>query len=376
MLRRVRVAPAFDAQRTCERRTYEYLLPAAALLPDAAAVGEAEVVALRKRLRSLLKRFRGAHDFAHFTRSGAAYTCAHDTQRHIARVAAREAVRDEAGAAFVVLAISGASFLYHQVRSMVGAVVAVVRGARSEAWLGRVLLPPRRSRAEPRRVEAAIDKATIAAVPLAPANALYLAEVHHYSHDLRAAAEGERLRTLRADADGADAGAGGAALVADGRGGRRRRVPEARAHIMGVEAREGRMREVGRRARQRRLKCAVHLPRLYPRLPVTTTTVASSSSDPYPRSSGRRVGIRTTCWTAEPPQLDNSAPSENRRRGDPEGIRGDMGCGASTPVKPIARRPVGAGAANLQQRLGRGRKGEWQPARTAVGRAGGGVGGG
>ena len=48
--------------------------------------------------------------------------------------------RDEAGAAFVVLAISGASFLYHQVRSMVGAVVAVVRGARSEAWLGRVLL--------------------------------------------------------------------------------------------------------------------------------------------------------------------------------------------------------------------------------------------
>ena len=90
VLRRVRVAPAFDAQRTCERRTYEYLLPAAALLPDAAAVGEAEVVALRKRLRSLLKRFRGAHDFAHFTRSGAAYTCAHDTQRHIARVAARE----------------------------------------------------------------------------------------------------------------------------------------------------------------------------------------------------------------------------------------------------------------------------------------------
>ena len=245
VLRRVRVAPAFDAQRTCERRTYEYLLPAAALLPDAAAVGEAEVVALRKRLRSLLKRFRGAHDFAHFTRSGAAYTCAHDTQRHIARVAAREAVRDEAGAAFVVLAISGASFLYHQVRSMVGAVVAVVRGARSEAWLGRVLLPPRRSRAEPRRVEAAIDKATIAAVPLAPAHALYLAEVHHYSHDLRAAAEGERLRTLRADADGADAGAGGAALVAESGAAAasaafRRRV---QAHIMGVEAREGRMRK-------------------------------------------------------------------------------------------------------------------------------------
>ena len=128
---------------------------------------------------------------------------------------------------------------------MVGAVVAVVRGARSEAWLGRVLLPPRRSRAEPRRVEAAIDKATIAAVPLAPAHALYLAEVHHYSHDLRAAAEGERLRTLRADADGADAGAGGAALVAESGAAAaaaafRRRV---QAHIMGVEAREGRMRK-------------------------------------------------------------------------------------------------------------------------------------
>ena len=152
VLRRVRVAPAFDAQRRasggrtstcCRRRRW---------LPDAAAVGEAEVVALRKRLRSLLKRFRGAHDFAHFTRSGAAYTCAHDTQRHIARVAAREAVRDEAGAAFVVLAISGASFLYHQVRSMVGAVVAVV-AARQGVARSR-LLPPRRSR-RPRRVEAA-----------------------------------------------------------------------------------------------------------------------------------------------------------------------------------------------------------------------------
>ena len=48
VLYRVRVAPRL-AQQTCERRTYEYLLPAAALLPDAAAVGEAEVVALRKR---------------------------------------------------------------------------------------------------------------------------------------------------------------------------------------------------------------------------------------------------------------------------------------------------------------------------------------
>ena len=96
----------------------------AGLATSIAAGGEAEVGARRKRLRSLLKRFRGAHDFAHFTRSGAAYTCAHDTQRHIARVAAREAVRDEAGAAFVVLAISGARFLYPQVRSMVGAVVA------------------------------------------------------------------------------------------------------------------------------------------------------------------------------------------------------------------------------------------------------------
>ena len=120
-------------------------------------------------------------------------------------MAAREAVRDEAGAAFVVLAIGGASFLYHQVRSMVGAVVAVVRGARNEAWLDRVL-PPRRSRAEPRRVEAAIDKATIAAVPLAPPRSTWPRST---TADLRAAAEGERLRTLRADADGADAGAGG-----------------------------------------------------------------------------------------------------------------------------------------------------------------------
>ena len=74
-------------------------------------------------------------------------------------------------------------------------------------------------------------------MPLAPAHALYWPR----STATTGGGGGERLQTLRADADGRTRAGG--ALVAESGGGRRRRVPEARAaHIMSVEAR-GRMRK-------------------------------------------------------------------------------------------------------------------------------------
>ena len=56
-------------------------------------------------------------------------------------------------------------------------------------------------------------------------------------------------------------------------------------------------------------------------------------------SPDRRIVDVRECGNCR--NFDNSAPSENRRRGDPEGIRGDMGCGASTPVKRGRRRGTG-----------------------------------
>ena len=66
VLRRLRTTSEFHAQRHCERRRYEYLLPYGVVCPGGDA-SEGEVVRTRQRLKALLRAFRGTKDFRHFT---------------------------------------------------------------------------------------------------------------------------------------------------------------------------------------------------------------------------------------------------------------------------------------------------------------------
>ena len=77
LLRRVTVAPDFDARRLCDRRRDEYLFPYTALTTDPSEAA----LSVRRRLKRLLKQFVGAHDFARFTKSGEAFLAANDTWR-------------------------------------------------------------------------------------------------------------------------------------------------------------------------------------------------------------------------------------------------------------------------------------------------------
>ena len=89
VLRRVRTTAEFHAQRNCERRRYEYLLPYDVLCPGRAGDGPPsadEVVRVRQQLKALLKRFHGTRDYRHFTRGSAQYQAAHDMCRHVFKI--------------------------------------------------------------------------------------------------------------------------------------------------------------------------------------------------------------------------------------------------------------------------------------------------
>ena len=161
VMQRVSVANDFDARRQCDRRRYEYVLPYAALRRQTTE----PLLATRQRLKPILKAFVGAHDFARFTRQQAAYLEEQDTWRMMFRIHAAETLRAPAdhcddgdgwrpslgdsdetdptdgGDAFLVISISGRSFLMHQIRSMVGAIVSVMRGHLTLEQLSRALRP-------------------------------------------------------------------------------------------------------------------------------------------------------------------------------------------------------------------------------------------
>ena len=177
LLRRVTVAPDFDARRLSDRRRYEYLFPYTALTTDPSEAA----LSVRRRLKRLLKQFVGAHDFARFTKSGEAFLAANDTWRVCFRIHAVDSIggsgageesEKAADAGFVRVSISGRSFLQLQIRKMCGAIIGVMRGGLPATYIHDALRHPRDS---PDGVQpCGYDLGT---APCAPAFPLYLAAV-------------------------------------------------------------------------------------------------------------------------------------------------------------------------------------------------------
>ena len=203
------VRPRLSWNRNCEKRRYHYLVPFSALrrapppsAPCAASSGlEVEtptpaegqpesLLDIRKRLKKCLAPFSGAHDFRNFTRQDAGYLADNETTRLLFRCHCAETALvalDAVGAdgetvPYAVLSIAGQSFLYHHIRKMVGAVVAVMRGGAEPDFIARALLPPRASGSQTEApASPPVDSAGAAApaavaVPLAPAAGLYLVD--------------------------------------------------------------------------------------------------------------------------------------------------------------------------------------------------------
>lgn len=93
-----------------------------------------------ERMQNAAQTLVGEHDFRSFCKVSSAQKILADgrsTSRYISKVDVRTVT--EAGEDLVAIEVKGNAFLHNMVRIMVGSLVEVGRGRRSEEWIGEVL---------------------------------------------------------------------------------------------------------------------------------------------------------------------------------------------------------------------------------------------
>lgn len=172
-----RVTQGFNSKNQCDARTYSYLLPTVAFCPKddhpedhatSTSSFRLEPQALQRANR-LFALYQGTHNFHNFTSQKAPDDPS--ARRYITHVQCGEPfMRD--GAEFAVVTVRGQSFMLHQIRKMVGLVLAVMKGYADEEVLERSW--------GPRKVD----------VPKAPGLGLVLERVHFDRYNRRFGSDG------------------------------------------------------------------------------------------------------------------------------------------------------------------------------------------
>jgi len=144
------VVNSFNAKHQASYREYSYFFPAH-LLPDEAVEG----------LNKLTKKFIGSKKYHNFSRD--IEPASAEAKRYIIKFEASKIIFEDIS--FVRLDVTGQSFLYHQIRSMVGILVHTILGKLPETAID----------------EAFQDEAR--ATPLAPAEGLCLSWVHFQAYN-------------------------------------------------------------------------------------------------------------------------------------------------------------------------------------------------
>ncbi|XP_064163957.1 pseudouridylate synthase 1 homolog isoform X2 [Anguilla rostrata] len=167
-----RVTGSFNSKNSCDARTYSYLLPTVAFAPkelvhqDASFRLGSEAL---QRVNQLFSRFKGTHNFHNFTSQKAPGDPS--ARRYVLDMACAEPfLRD--GAEFAVVTVTGQSFMMHQIRKMIGLVVAVAQGYADPGVLERSW------------GESKVD------VPKAPGLGLVLERVHFQRYNRRFGGDG------------------------------------------------------------------------------------------------------------------------------------------------------------------------------------------
>ncbi|XP_012386326.3 pseudouridylate synthase 1 homolog [Dasypus novemcinctus] len=132
-----RVTGGFNSKKKCDARTYSYMLPTFAFAhKDRDAQDETYRLSEEtlQRVNRLLACYEGTHNFHNFT-----------SQKGPLEPSARRYVLDmhceqpfvREGLEFAVIKVKGQSFMTHQIRKMVGLVVAIAKGYAPESALER-----------------------------------------------------------------------------------------------------------------------------------------------------------------------------------------------------------------------------------------------
>ncbi|KYO39556.1 tRNA pseudouridine synthase A, mitochondrial [Alligator mississippiensis] len=132
-----RVTGGFNSKNKCDARTYSYMLPTFAFAPkDLDPQDETYRLSQEtlEKVNRLLACYKGTHNFHNFTSQKKAKDPS--ANRYIMEMFCEEPFVRE-GLEFAVIKVKGQSFMMHQIRKMIGLVIAVVKGYTAESIMER-----------------------------------------------------------------------------------------------------------------------------------------------------------------------------------------------------------------------------------------------
>lgn len=133
-----RVTQGFNSKNNCDARTYSYMLPTVAFCPKDCDPGSAVGFRLQpdvlQRANRLFALYEGTHNFHNFTSQKAPRDPS--ARRYITHMSCGEPfIRSDTE--FAVITVRGQSFMLHQIRKMIGLVIAVLKGYAGEEVIQR-----------------------------------------------------------------------------------------------------------------------------------------------------------------------------------------------------------------------------------------------
>ncbi|KAM3874369.1 pseudouridylate synthase 1 homolog [Diretmus argenteus] len=133
-----RVTQGFNSKNSCDARTYCYMLPTVAFSPKDYDTQNSAVFRLEpetlQRVNRLFTLYKGTHNFHNFTSQKAPQDPS--ARRYITEMSCGEPfIRSDAE--FAVITVRGQSFMLHQIRKMIGLVIAIIKGYAKEEVIER-----------------------------------------------------------------------------------------------------------------------------------------------------------------------------------------------------------------------------------------------
>ncbi|XP_049593891.1 pseudouridylate synthase 1 homolog [Syngnathus scovelli] len=133
-----RVTQGFNSKNNCDARTYSYLLPTVAFSHKDYDTNDTASFRLDpetlQKVNHLFARFKGTHNFHNFTSQKSPKDPS--ARRYITEMSCGEPFilnQNE----FAVITVRGQSFMMHQIRKMIGLVIAVIKGYAQEKVMDR-----------------------------------------------------------------------------------------------------------------------------------------------------------------------------------------------------------------------------------------------
>ncbi|XP_019937118.2 pseudouridylate synthase 1 homolog [Paralichthys olivaceus] len=133
-----RVTQGFNSKNNCDGRTYSYMLPTVAFSPKDSDTGNIAAFRLEpekiQRVNRLFALYKGTHNFHNFTSQKAPNDPS--ARRYITEMTCGEPfIRSDSE--FAVITVRGQSFMMHQIRKMIGLVIAIIKGYATEEVIER-----------------------------------------------------------------------------------------------------------------------------------------------------------------------------------------------------------------------------------------------